>query len=133
MMFIVDATNIEGSAIQTIAERVNEIIGEVGGTILKLRRMGLRKLTYPINKKTDGFYYLIYFSADTQSLKELNRKLRLVDGILRYLITNPLPTTSLDFEDDGDDEYYDEDVQDIDEDEEEDDDEDDDDYDDYED
>ncbi len=100
MMFIIDAASLEGAAVQQAATGISNLVGQVGGQILNMRRMGLRQLAFPINKKTDGYYFLAYFSLESSLITELNRRLRLNDSLLRYMITCPLPTTSLDFDDD---------------------------------
>lgn len=92
MMFIIDATRHEGAGVQQVANEVGELITRVGGNMIKLRRMGLRKLAYPIKKKTEGYYYLAYFTIEGPLLTELDRLLRLNDSILRFLITVALPT-----------------------------------------
>lgn len=47
---------------------------------------GERKLAYPINKKKDGFYVLIPFKASAKLPKELDRRLRISDDIMRHII-----------------------------------------------
>jgi small subunit ribosomal protein S6 len=46
---------------------------------------GLRKLSYPIQKKTTGFYYLIEFKADGKIISELETTYRRDERILRFL------------------------------------------------
>ena len=45
-----------------------------------------RKLAYPINYKTEGYYVLMTFTSEPSFPKELDRVLRITDGIMRSLI-----------------------------------------------
>ena len=47
---------------------------------------GMRKLAYPIQKKNEGYYVVIDFSADTELPKELDRRLRISDNVIRHMI-----------------------------------------------
>ena len=46
----------------------------------------MRKLAYPIQKKNEGYYVVIDFSADTELPKELDRRLRISDNVIRHMI-----------------------------------------------
>ncbi|RLC48119.1 MAG: 30S ribosomal protein S6, partial [Candidatus Cloacimonadota bacterium] len=41
---------------------------------------------YPINKKKEAYYYIIYFQIDSEKIIELEKKYKLMENILRYLI-----------------------------------------------
>lgn len=69
--------------------KLNETIGQIvdngGGTIVKTEDMGRRKLAYPINKKTEGYYVLFEIDGSGQEIAELERRMRVNDMIMRYL------------------------------------------------
>ena len=48
---------------------------------------GRRKLAYEINKKGDGVYHLLSFSADGETLDEISRVLKIDDDVMRHLAT----------------------------------------------
>ena len=86
VMFIIDAA-LEDAQKEAAVEMVKEIIatdGEVG----KVDVWGLRKLAYPILKKNEGYYVVIEFTAKPELPKELDRRLRISDSIIRHLIIN---------------------------------------------
>ncbi|MBE6032977.1 MAG: 30S ribosomal protein S6 [Firmicutes bacterium] len=86
VMFIIDAA-LEDAQKEAAVEMVKEIIateGEVG----KVDIWGLRKLAYPILKKNEGYYVVIEFTAKPELPKELDRRLRISDSIIRHLIIN---------------------------------------------
>ena len=49
-------------------------------------RWGTRKLAYPINYKTEGYYVLMTFVSGPAFPRELDRKLRIAEGVMRSLI-----------------------------------------------
>ena len=49
---------------------------------------GKRKLAYPINKKEEGYYVVVTFQASPELPKELDRRLRISEVVMRHLIIN---------------------------------------------
>ena len=62
-----------------------DLIKENGGEVVYEQDWGLRKLAYPIQKKTTGFYHLIEFKADPQFIKTLEIQYRRDERIIRFL------------------------------------------------
>ena len=53
---------------------------------VEVEEWGSRKLAYPINYKTEGYYVLMSFTSEPSFPRELDRKLRIADGVMRSLI-----------------------------------------------
>ena len=51
-----------------------------------MEEWGTRKLAYPINYKTEGYYVLMTFVSGPAFPRELDRKLRIAEGVMRSLI-----------------------------------------------
>ncbi|MCH3954108.1 MAG: 30S ribosomal protein S6 [Eubacterium sp.] len=86
VMFILDPTLSEEEKKAAI-EKVQGVIsehGELGDTDV----WGLRKLAYPIQKKNEGYYVVTEFKADTEFPKELDRRIKISDKIIRHMIVN---------------------------------------------
>ena len=86
LLFILDPAMDEAARNQMI-DTVKGIInadGEAGEADL----WGAKKLAYPINKKKDGFYVLIPFKASAELPKELDRRLKISDNVIRHIIIN---------------------------------------------
>ncbi len=66
-------------------ERYLSIINEYKGTVVKVERWGKRKLAYLIQKRREGYYFLIDFAGDSAIVPEMERRMRIDDKILRYL------------------------------------------------
>ena len=67
---------------------VQDIITEGGGEVSRVEVMGSRRLAYPIEKKTEGYYVLVEFSAPADLPKELDRRLKISDDVVRHIIVN---------------------------------------------
>src|SRR5664279_4516044 len=61
------------------------VITEAGGEILHEENWGLRKLTYPIQKKTSGFYNLVEFKAEGHLIGKLETEYRRDERVIRFL------------------------------------------------
>ncbi len=83
-IFIVDAT-LEEEAVAQVKEKFTSLIAK-NGTINNIDEWGKRRLAYEINDKTEGYYYLVDFTADGEFPKELDRQFRINENILRTII-----------------------------------------------
>ena len=86
LMFIIDPT-IEDDKKEATVETVKGII-EADGTVGEVDVWGLRKLAYPIQKKNEGYYVVVTFQASPELPKELDRRLRISEVVMRHLIIN---------------------------------------------
>lgn len=59
---------------------------EQRGTVTEVDEWGKRHLAYPINDLNEGYYVLMTFTADAAFPAELDRLLRINDGVMRSLI-----------------------------------------------
>jgi small subunit ribosomal protein S6 len=73
-----------GSEQQPLITKLEDLIKSSGGTLDASRDWGSKKLAYHIQKQTDGHYYLIEYQADGDVVSELERTLRITDGVLRF-------------------------------------------------
>lgn len=73
--------------IEAKLERFHSIIAADGpGEVTASVHWGKRQLAYPIQKQPNGYYVVAQFTSAPDSLQELERVLKLEDGLLRYLI-----------------------------------------------
>ena len=86
LTYIIDVA-LEESDRKALIEKVSGIIAANGGEIEKVDETfwGKRRLAYPINYKTEGWYVLVTFSAPGESIRELERNLEINESVLRYL------------------------------------------------
>lgn len=66
-------------------DKFKAVITSNAGTIVNEENWGLRKLAYPIDKKSTGFYTLIEFDANPDMVKKLETQFRRDERVLRFL------------------------------------------------
>jgi len=83
-LFIVrpDATDEQ---VDPLIEQLKEVIAHAGGTLDKTEKWGVRKLAYRISKLHEGQYILLQFSAGAEAVKEIQRRLRVNDLVVKFL------------------------------------------------
>ncbi len=86
VMFIIDPT-LEDEKKDAAVESVKTII-EAEGEVGNVDVWGMKKLAYPIQKKSEGYYVVVEFKARPTLPKELDRRLKISDNIMRHLIVN---------------------------------------------
>lgn len=74
------------SHVESVAQEAVSVIKDLGGDITKTEFCGLRTLAYPISKCKKGHYVLLNLAANAEAVKELERKFRLNEDIIRFLI-----------------------------------------------
>lgn len=84
-MYIV-TPEMEDEAIKGVVEKFSGIITANGGEIEKTDEWGRKKLAYPIDYKTEGYYVLVNFAAAPELPRELERNFRNDESILRYMV-----------------------------------------------
>lgn len=84
-MYIV-TPEMEDEAINGVIEKFSGIITANGGEIEKTDEWGRKKLAYPIDYKTEGYYVLVNFAAAPELPRELERNFRNDESILRYMV-----------------------------------------------
>ena len=78
--------DLDDTALKEIVEKVRGWIVEAGGTVTKVDLWGKRKMAYTIRKQKDGQYVLFRFQALPTFSAVLERNLRFLEPILRFLI-----------------------------------------------
>lgn len=86
LLFIVDPSIDEETRLAT-SKRIDTTITSQGGKIDNVEEWGKKKLAYEINGLADGDYTLIDFQADPTSIEEIDRVLRIMDSVVRFMIT----------------------------------------------
>jgi small subunit ribosomal protein S6 len=87
-LFVVSGNLAEDASKATIEKFVN-LINE-NGTELDVNEWGKRRLAYPINYVTEGYYVLVSYKSEPSFPLELERVLGITEGILRYMTTTKI-------------------------------------------
>jgi small subunit ribosomal protein S6 len=88
MMIILDPS-LEERTVQPSLEQFLKVITTAGGNVDKIDVWGRRRLSYEIDKKSEGIYTVIDLTAEPDTVKELDRQLNLNEAILRTKILRP--------------------------------------------
>jgi len=71
--------------VDAYVEQVKQLIAGGGGTIDKVEKWGKRKLAYRVAKREEGIYVLLQISCGPDVVKELERRMRVSELVLKYL------------------------------------------------
>lgn len=85
MTLIVDVT-LSDEKRKKILEEVKKLITSNNGKLASDKLWGKKKLVYPVKGVKEGYYYIFNFVRDGKETAQLSNKLKLNEGILRYLI-----------------------------------------------
>ena len=85
LVYVID-TALDDDARKVVIDRFNGMIEQEGGKVLKVDEWGKRRLAYPINYKTEGYYVLVNFESEATLPREIDRTMQIAESILRYLI-----------------------------------------------
>lgn len=84
LMYILDP-GLDEDSTQALIGQVEDFMGKQGVTIDKTDPWGKRRLGYQIGKHWEGYYVLSFIKADAGAIGELERRLRVTDGVLRFI------------------------------------------------
>ena len=76
---------LSDAQVQEVADKFQGVITENGGQIVNREAWGLKKLAYPIQKKTTGFYFLMEFTGEGSLVDALETQYRRDERIIRFL------------------------------------------------
>jgi small subunit ribosomal protein S6 len=76
---------LEEHQIEGIVKSVEEMIQKNGGSVKSVERWGRKRLSYPINKRNNGYYAHMEFEAEGNIVTDLERNFEYDENIMRYL------------------------------------------------
>lgn len=77
---------LEEEAVKATIEKFSGVIANNGGAVAGVDEWGKRRLAYPIDYKTEGYYVLVNFEAEGELPKELERNFNIDENILRFIV-----------------------------------------------
>ncbi|MCR4589368.1 MAG: 30S ribosomal protein S6 [Lachnospiraceae bacterium] len=91
-MAVVVNGKLEEDAKNAVLDKVKALIERFGGTIKNVDEWGKKRFAYEIQKSKEGYYNFIKFEAESTAPAEIEHRMRIMDGVVRYLIvTDDLP------------------------------------------
>lgn len=84
-IIIIDPT-LDDEACAKVTERFTNMITDANGKVESTEAWGRRKLAYPIQKNSEGYYALINFSSKPEFIDELTRVYNITDEIIKHIV-----------------------------------------------
>jgi small subunit ribosomal protein S6 len=82
LLFSPDLTSEER---QELLDTLSKVVTTYSGKVLTIDDWGMRELAYPVKKHTRGQYVRLEYGASGDCVSELERKIRIADGILKFM------------------------------------------------
>lgn len=82
---VVVSAKLEDDARAEVIEKVKALVTRFGGNITDVDEWGKKRLAYEIQKMKEAYYYFIHFESETTTPGEIEERIRIVDGVIRYL------------------------------------------------
>lgn len=83
---LVVSAKLDNDARAAVVERAKGYISRHDGVVGEVEEWGKRKLAYEIQKQTEAYYYFIQFEGESDCPNELEKRMRIMDNVLRYLV-----------------------------------------------
>src|SRR5882762_734638 len=77
--------DITDEELDPFIEQLTKLISSQGGNVDKSDKWGVRKLAYRVQKRTEGYYVLLQFTAGPEAVKEIERRLRVSDMVMKFI------------------------------------------------
>lgn len=78
---------LQSDALKIAYKEAMDIIKKHQGNVDEANELGKKPLAYDIGKKKEGFFYLLKFKGNPETIKEMNREFALNENVLRAMIT----------------------------------------------
>ena len=84
ILFIAEQ-NLGEPEVDTLTATVKGFIEKENGTVEKVEKWGKKRLAYPIGKNREGSYVLMIANAPGSSISEVERRMRVTDGVVKFI------------------------------------------------
>jgi len=84
IIFIVRPDVTEEDIDKLIAQ-MEAVVAGAGGKLEKVEKLGRRRLAYRVRKQREGFYVLFRLQGSGDTVKEFERRLKVIDTVIKYL------------------------------------------------
>jgi small subunit ribosomal protein S6 len=84
LLFIADP-NLGDTEVDALTEQVQGFVEKDGGRVERVEKWGKKRLAYEVRGHREGYYVLIVVEGTGPLVKEVERKMKVTDGVIRYL------------------------------------------------
>lgn len=78
-------SDLPDDTIDVLIEQIRKIITDLKGIVIRVEKLGKRKLAYPIKKQQKGYYILMDFVGERAVIGELERNMKFNEKVLKYM------------------------------------------------
>jgi len=82
---LVVSAKVEDEVRDAVVEKAKSYIARYNGNVTEVEEWGKKKLAYEIQKMREGYYYFIQFDASAECPAEIERRVRIMEPVMRYL------------------------------------------------
>ena len=79
---------LDSEAANAVVDKAKALIERFGGKINSVDAWGKKTFAYEVHKQRDGYYNFVKFEADPTAPEEIEKRMRIMDNVLRYLIVS---------------------------------------------
>lgn len=84
ILFIADP-NLGEPEVDALAAQVQGFVEKDGGRLQKMEKWGKKRLAYDVRRHREGYYVLLVVEGTGAMVKEVERRIKVTDGIIRFL------------------------------------------------
>ena len=88
-LMVIFSDAIDEDAVSALIDRVEAYTRDHGGEIIRTDYWGRRPFAYEIDHRTHGYFCVFEFRLSTEALSELERQLKINDGVVRFKTLRP--------------------------------------------
>ena len=82
---VVVSAKLEDDARAELIERIKDMIAKQEANVTDVDEWGKKRLAYEIEKMHEAFYYFVHFESEPTAPAQIEGRMRIMDGVLRYL------------------------------------------------
>ncbi|MBQ8184609.1 MAG: 30S ribosomal protein S6 [Lachnospiraceae bacterium] len=82
---VVVSAKVEDDVRVATIEKAKALVERFGGNVTEVEDWGKNRLAYEIQHMKEGFYYFIQFEAEATCPAEVEKRIRIMDNVIRYL------------------------------------------------
>ena len=84
VLYILD-TKVDGAQKDALIEKYSNLVKENGGEVESIDKWGDKKLAYPIDYKSEGYYVLMNVECSVEARDEIDRQMGIDDNVMRSM------------------------------------------------
>lgn len=79
--------SVDEEQVKALTTKFTDMINK-DGNVEKADNLGKKKLAYPVKKNAEGYYVVLYFTANPSIIAELERNYRITDDVIKFMTIN---------------------------------------------